>query len=376
MARRSNSLVDFSRQVVWPLGALILFLVLLHLSPLPLKHVFIVVFTAVLLAAAVSPAARFLSRYHIPRGVTILFGYVLAILILIGVIALIVPLIVAELTSLQVALPAYVFQAQDQLTRLSPGFATEISTADVVQSLKGSLSAVVSGLTDLAFSFFSISINVVIVLVMAYFMAAQENFARLAITRFVPVESRERVLRLMGRIGTRMGEWARAQLLLAIFFGLAFGAGLRLAGIRYAVTLAVIGAVLEVIPYVGGFITVAVAVLVTLTQRPVLVIFVLAWYFVVVEIEGHVIAPKLMNRVLGIHPLVVVLALFLGGESLGILGALLAVPIAIVLEVLLDEFYALDSGRRITVSSNQQEIAAAASERGAPDSAEERASVP
>lgn len=372
MPRRPNSLVDFSRQVVWPLGALILFLVLLHLSPLPLKHVFIVVFTAVLLAAAVSPAARFFARYHVPRGVTILCGYVVALLVLIGVIALIVPLILGELTSLQISLPIYAGEAQERLEHLAPGYANAISAADVVGSLKGELATVAAGLTDLAFSFFSISINVIIVLVMAYFMAAQENFALLAITRFVPVENRERVARLMGRTGTRLGEWARAQLLLAVFFGLAFGIGLRAAGVHYAVTLAVIGGVLEIIPYVGGFITVVIAVLVTLTQKPVLVIFVLAWYFIVVEVEGHVVAPKLMNRVLGIHPLVIVLALFLGAESLGILGALLAVPIAIVMEVLLDEFYALDSGRSITAPPRGTTEAPT---EGATEDAEEPASA-
>jgi predicted PurR-regulated permease PerM len=97
--------------------------------------------------------------------------------------------------------------------------------------------------------------------------------------------------------------------------------------------------VLEIIPYVGGFITVALAALIALTQHPILIIPMAIWYGVVVELEGHVLAPKLMEEALGIHPLVVVVALFIGGEGLGILGALLAVPIAIVFQVLIEEFY-------------------------------------
>lgn len=343
MPRRNEGLVGFSQRIVWPLGALTLILVLLHLSPLPLKHVFIVLFTSILIAAAVSPAARYFARYRIPRGVTILVVYVLALLVLAGVIALLVPVVVSEVTSLQASLPQYVQEVQGHIARAAPNQPTRLSADTLVSQLSGRLSALAVGLTDLAFSLISTSISIILILVMAFFMAAEENFARLVIGRFVPPTQRERVTRLMGRSGTRLGEWARAQLLLALFFGVVFGAGLRIAGVRYAITLALVGAVLEIIPYVGGFITVTLAVLIALTERPILVIFVLIWYAVVVELEGHVIAPKLMDRVLGIHPLVIVLALFLGGESLGILGALLAVPIAIVFQVLLDEFYAFSS---------------------------------
>src|SRR5262249_40061522 len=155
----------------------------------------------------------------------------------------------------------------------------------------------------------------ILILVIAFFLAAEENFATLTVTRFVPPAHRPRVARMLGKMGTRLGQWARAQLLLALFFGLAFAVGLRIIGVKYAVTLGVVGGVLEIIPYVGGFITVALAVLIAVTQDPARVIFVVVWYTIVVEVEGHVIAPKLMDRVLGIHPLVVVVALFLGGEA-------------------------------------------------------------
>lgn len=340
MEQRRGGLVAYSQRIVWPLGALILIILLLRLSPLPLEHVFIVLFLSILIAATVSPAAHYFSRYRIPRGVTILAVYVLALLILAGVVALLVPLVVSEVTSLQSSLPQYARQIQAEVARVAPDQASKLSAGNIVSQLSGRLSAFAGELTNIVFGLVSTSINVILVLVMAYFMAAEENFARLVITRFAPPEQRERVTYLMGRTGTRLGEWARAQLLLALFFGVAYGVGLRIAGVHYAVTLAVVGAVLEIIPYVGGFITVALAVLVALTQQPILVLVVLGWYAVVVELEGHVLAPKLMDRVLGIHPLVIIIALFLGGESLGILGALLAVPIAIVFQVLLDEFYA------------------------------------
>lgn len=337
--RRERGLVAFSQRAVWPLGALILVLTLLQLSPLPLKHVFTILFSAVLLSAAVAPPARALARRGVPRPLTILAIYLFVILLLVGVVALVVPLVVSEVDGLRAALPQYASELQRQVARVSPQQAHNFSTVSLVSQVSGKLTLVASKLTDIFFTLISTSIDVILILVMAFFMADEENFAKLVISRFVPPPQRPQVARVMGRIGTRLGQWARAQLLLALFFGVAFGVGLRLLGVHYAVTLGVIGGVLEVIPYVGGFITVVLAVLIALTQKPILVVGVLIWYTVVVELEGHVIAPKLMDRVLGIHPLVIVVSLFLGGEALGILGALLAVPIAIVFQVVLDEFY-------------------------------------
>ncbi len=338
-ARRESALVRASKRIVWPLGALLLLIELLRVSPLPLKHVFIVLFTAVLLAAAVAPAARFMTRYHLPRGVTIVGIYVVLVLVLTGVVALVVPLVLDELDSLRQTLPKYGSDLQSLVQRVAPDQASRLNTGSLVDQVSGRLGSFAGELTGIVRALISTSVSVILVLVMAFFLAAEEDFVALAIQRFVPPQERPRVNRLLGKIGTRLGQWARAQLLLALFFGFAFGAGLEILRVNYAVTLGVVGGVLEVIPYVGGFITVALAVLVALTQKPILVVFVVIWYAIVVEVEGHVIAPKLMDRVLGIHPLVIVVALFLGGEALGILGALLAVPIAIVIQVTLDEFY-------------------------------------
>jgi predicted PurR-regulated permease PerM len=340
-----NGLVAFSQRIVWPLGALILIILLFRLSPLPLKHAFIIIFTSILLAAAVAPPAKILARHRIPRGVTILLIYLFVLAVLAGVVALIVPLVVGEVDTFKTTFPQYVSQLQHFVQRVAPDQASHFSSSTITSQVESRLSSFAGELTSIVFRTVSIGIDVILILVIAFFMAADENFARRLITRFVPPRHRAEASRLMGRIGNEMGQWARAQILLALFFGTAFGVGLRVIGVPYALTLGVIGGVLEIIPYVGGFITLVLAGLVALTGGPIHVLFVIAWYTVVVELEGHVIGPKLMNRVLKIEPLVVVLAIFLGGESLGILGALLAVPIAIVFQVFLDEFYSFQDAR-------------------------------
>jgi predicted PurR-regulated permease PerM len=323
-----------------PLTIIVLVLVALRLLPLPLEQVFIVVFTAILLASAVAPLASALERYHIPRSLTVLLAYLAALLTLAGVIALIVPLVTDEFHLLRAQLPQYNAELRRLVERFAPGEADRLSNAALVSQALDKFGAYVTRAPGFALSVSSLVVRVVIVLVMAYFMAVEEDFTGRVIRRFTPPRYRPRVQRILSSIGNQLGEWARAQLLLAIFFGFAFGAGLRIVGVPYSVTLGVIGGVLEIIPYVGGFITLVLALLVAATNGIFQVVFALVWYTIVVQVEAHIVAPYLMGRAVGLHPLVVVVALFVGAEALGIFGALLAVPIAVVLQVLLDEFYA------------------------------------
>jgi predicted PurR-regulated permease PerM len=328
--------------------------------PLPIEHVFVVIFTAILLAAAVSPAADAMQRYHVPRGVTVLLMYLIGILVLIGVVALIVPLVSGEVDALRERLPKYNEDLRRVVERFAPNQADRFRSDNYVDQIFERLSGYLGRAPGVAASLSSLIVRVIIILVMSYFMAVEADFAERVVARFTPPRHRQRVDRLLSTIGNRLGHWARAQLLLAIYFGVAFGAGLRVAGVPYAVTLGVIGGVIEIIPYIGGFITVVLAILIAATKSPLLVVWVGVWYTVVVQTQAHVLAPVLMGRAVGMHPLVIVIALFVGVEALGFYGALLAVPIAVVLQTLLDEFYVFapteettGQGPALTSSSTQ-----------------------
>jgi predicted PurR-regulated permease PerM len=336
-----GGLVAASQRVVWVLGAVIAIIVLFRLSPLPLEHAFVIFFVSILLAAAVAPAASLVGRYHVPRALTILIIYLLALGVLAGAGLLLVPLISSEIRGFEQSLPTYVAHLQTLVARIDPNLAGRLSAGSIAGQATGALTSAATEIKNITIAIVQFAIDIVLILVMAFFMANEEDFAVHVVTRFIPERARPRANRILSRMGEQLGGWVRAQLLLATYFGVAFGIGLWLLGINYAATLGVVGGILEIIPYVGGFVTMVLAVLVALTRDPLHALFALGWYAVVAEIEGQIVHPTLMNRFVHLHPLVVVVALFLGGESLGIVGALLAVPIAVVIQVLLDEFYAL-----------------------------------
>ncbi len=306
-------------------------------------HIFVVLFVAVLLATSVSTAANRLERYRIKRGPAILIVYVLVLLILAGVVALLVPLIANEVQTLRANIPDYERRLNGLLARLPRRNGQPLQVNDFFGAIGSAASGAVGEVGRGVRAFGSTLVTLLLIFVMAFFLAVDVRFAERIVRRFMPPAARERTLGIMGRIGTSLGFWVRAQLLLALFFGVAFGIGMLILRVPYAFTLGVLGAVLEIIPYVGGVVTIILAVLVALTTGKLwLVIAVVVWYTIVVNVEAHVVAPKLVGEIVGLHPLVVVLALFLGAEVLGILGALLAVPIAVIVQTLLDEFWRFD----------------------------------
>ncbi len=310
-------------------------------------RILVVLFLAVLVAAAASTVANRLARYHVPRAVAILLTYLALLAILAGLIGLIVPLLSGEFVLLRDNFPRYEDQANALLARLPGRGGAPPRVNDLVAPLTAyaqtAAGDVGRGVRDVG----ALLVTGLLILVFAFFLAVDERFAQRLVARFFPPAARPRTERLMGRLGTSLGAWVRAQLLVGLFFGATFGVGLAVLQVPYAATIGTVGAVLEIIPYVGGIVTIALALLMAATTGKLWLLgAVLVWYLVVTNVEAHVVYPKLVGEIVGLQPLVVVLALFVGAEALGIVGALLAIPVAVVLQTLLDEFYTFqDSGR-------------------------------
>jgi predicted PurR-regulated permease PerM len=199
-------------------------------------------------------------------------------------------------------------------------------------------------------------VSALLVLVVGFFLSADANFAPRFISRFFTPRVRPQVDAISREVAGRLGHWVRAQILVGVFFGTAFGIGLALLGVPFALSLGVAGAVLELIPYVGGATVTAIAMLVALTISPWRALAVLVLEIVVANVESHVLYPKVVGNAVGLHPLSIILALFIGAEAKGILGALLAVPVAVVLQVLFDRFYRFEDTGTIILSERSDPI--------------------
>lgn len=147
----------------------------------------------------------------------------------------------------------------------------------------------------------------------------------------------ERVRKLITNIQEKLGSWFRGQLFLsAVIGGLSF-IGLTILDIPYAIPLALMAGIMEVVPVIGPIISSFPAILVALTISPILGLIVGVMYFVIQQLENHLIVPQVMKKAVGLNPLVVILTIAVGSRLLGFAGALLAVPIAVVIQILVTE---------------------------------------
>lgn len=300
-----------------------------------------ILFLAMLLAVAITPLVERLAAF-MPRALAILIVYIALIAIVAAAVGLLVPVLINEGQRLTKDLPRLTQNILNLPNRLIPYF-PQIGDTNLFSDLGTKVSALAGGvgafLLALSATLTTLLIDGFVMLVTAFFLTNDAQFAPRFLARFFPPRYRATAAELAREMGGRLGHWVRAQLLVGLCFGAMFGLGLMLMGVPYAFSLGVAGAILELIPYVGGAIVTIIAMLVALTISPLLALGVLGLELVVANIESHVIYPKLVGDLVGLHPLVIIIALFIGAEAKGVLGALLAVPVAVVLQVLFERFY-------------------------------------
>jgi predicted PurR-regulated permease PerM len=182
-------------------------------------------------------------------------------------------------------------------------------------------------------------ITIITIVVLSVYLVAQEEGVKHFVKAVTPLKYRPYIVSLVDRLQEKMGEWLRGQLILMLFVGGLTYLGLWLMGVNYALILAIVAGLLEVIPIIGIPIAIIPALLISFTQNPVLALFVLILYIVIQQVENHILVPKVMQKAVGLNPVFVIIALLVGYKLGGILGVLISVPAATAISVFIKDFY-------------------------------------
>lgn len=298
------------------------FLILLWVIFL-IRDIILLLFVALILMSALSPLVSILTRRKIPKSLAILIIFILVISLLV--------------TVLTVGFTPLITQTSSLSQRLAEVTGNLLRIGNVDQSvIQQELSGLSRGIIDFTLNVFESIISFVSVIVITFYLLLdRERLEDRIVTLFAG--HREKARRLIGRTEEKLGAWLRGQLILSATIGILVYAGLAILGIEYALPLAIIAGLLEVVPIIGPIIAAAPAVLVALTTSPLLAALVAGMYLAIQQVEGHVIVPQVMKRAVGLNPLLVILTISIGGRLLGIGGALLAVPIAVVIQIAVEE---------------------------------------
>lgn len=298
-----------------------------------LLDVLLILAVGALLAAAMQPPVTWLARRGVPRGLGVLLLY-LVLLTLLGLSAYaLAPVVVSQVG--QVATGSW--RSGDWLEQLIARWQVTAGRYPELAPLLewplqwgAELAAWLAGLGRWAVSLSHLLLGGLLTLVVAYFMAADPDPPRRALLSLLPAPYRRRAYHLSGHLVRQVGRWAWSQGLLGLYIAVAFGLGLAVLGVPYAPLLALAGGLLEVIPLLGGTVTTLAAVLVSLPHSWTMALGAVVWYAVVNLVENYVLIPRLYQRTMRLHPLLVLAAFLVGGRLLGLMGVLLAVPLAAI----------------------------------------------
>jgi len=309
--------------------------------------VLLLVYMSGLLAIGFSPIVRLIERQTVlpigskrfPRWLAILILYVVILGTLTGIGFMIFPPLVHQAQQLWTSLPDTFDRAQDFL--IKKGVLQEHLTlreavkrapggggGEAVGTVFGAVAGVVGGIFGL-----------ITILILTFYVLVEADSLRNTMLWLFPARDRARVAAASRDITVKVSAWLAGQLLLGGIIGATSALGLWLLGVPFFYVLALISGIGEMIPVIGPILSaipaVAVAATVSLNKALLVIIF----FIVQQQFENHVLVPKVMQRQVGVSPVTVIVALLIGGKLLGILGAILAVPTAAILQVLMTELF-------------------------------------
>ncbi len=281
---------------------------------------------AVIIAAALGPIITVFQRWHIPRALTVTLVYVAFFAILSLLVSFIVPSLTAQLNAFAERLTQQTVFAPD--SALGMIFGTNLGSANVLSQIHTIFSGSFGDVFSRTASVFSVLVAVLATLSMAFYMSLQKDGIKHFLVSLTPQQHQAYVISLAQRIQENFGRWMAGQVVTMVFVGVFYYIILALLGVPYALVLAVLGGLLEIVPYLGPVLSVIPAAMLGFSVSPMVGFGVLAGYMLVNLVENHILIPQIMNKAVGLNPVAVILALLVGAKIAGLIGVIIAVPLA------------------------------------------------
>lgn len=290
-----------------------------------IRDILFLVFIAFILMTALRPLVDWLAWAKVPR--------VLAIILIYGIVfgffgvslAGTVPTLVIQSTKFVQELPVF-------LEKVMPYWNID------ARSISQQIAPISENILKLTVGIFSNILTTLTVLVFTFYFLLERKKLEGVLKSTMGEDAAERVIVALKDVESRLGAWVNGQILLMALVGVSVYFGLTLLHVDFALPLAIIAGVLEIVPMIGPIVSAVPAVLVALTMSPFLALSVVALYFIVQQVENNILVPLILKKSVGLSPIVTIFSLMVGGRLAGIVGAVLAVPVVLVLQVVLHAF--------------------------------------
>ena len=319
-----------------------------------LRDLIVVLLASVVIASAAEPFTRSLMRWRLPRLLAVVLIYVVAIFGISASLYFFIPPLFIELSNLASTLPSSfdsfnLFDPNlDPLSAITGGLVSSISLKEIITEIQRAIVSESGGLFTATGTLFGGAASFVLIIVLSFYLSVQEDGVGDFLRLVTPVSHEKYVTGLWARSREKIGQWMKGQLLLGLIIGILVYLGLSLLGVKYALVLAVLAAVMELIPFFGPVISAVPAVLLGFSDSLVLGLLVLGFYIVVQQIENHILVPLVLGKTIGLNPVVVIIALLVGAQLAGIPGMILSVPVSTVIVEIFEDMAREKRSRKVT----------------------------
>lgn len=293
-----------------------------------IRDIILGLFVALLIMAILNPLVTRLTKFRVPRALSIFLSYVLVFGVFGVAIASIVTPLVNETAGFVNNLPKYL----ENIGLVS--FLGEQTMRDLLTQMV----SIPGQVFKVGISVFSNLVLTLGSLVFAFYLLLARNKLNDQLSGFFGEEKSNYFGKVIDKLEMRLGSWARGELILMFVIGLATFIGLKLLGIPYALPLAILAGILEIIPSLGPVIAAIPSIIVGLGISPVVGLAAAALALLVQQLENYLLVPKIMEKSVGVSPIATLLSLAIGAKIAGIVGIMISVPILITLQVLLKEY--------------------------------------
>ncbi|MBM5789997.1 AI-2E family transporter [Candidatus Parcubacteria bacterium] len=294
---------------------------------------------AIMLASVIDPLADWLGQRRIPRGLSVLIVYTFLLATASVIVVVLIPILIQQSGALIANLSANSANLVESFVQFKERHQFLENLTSGLASFQESLTASASSVFTTVKGFFGTLAALIIVLVLSFFMVVEEDSMRRYFKTLAPEEYQPYLNQLLKKMQDRIGAWLRGQLILGLVVGFAVYIGLKLLGVPYALLLALMAGLFEIVPYVGPVLSLVPAAIIGFAQSVVLGLAVVVLYLLVQQIENNVLVPKIMQKVTGLNPILSIAALLVGVKVGGVVGAILAIPLATMLAVIVEDTF-------------------------------------
>lgn len=326
-----------------------------------LRSVLLVVLTAVVIASSIEPFTLWLQKFRIPRLIAVISIYAVLSVFFVGVFYFFVPSLLSDTANFLRAVPKFLESIPSPVS-IEPD--SVLQGAELAQTLSqgiinttqpSSLTAVFTDFAQILGSFaqgfwdnisvvFGGIIQFMLIVVLSFYLAVQEDGVAAFLRVVTPERHEDYVINLWKRAQKKIGYWMQGQIFLAVLVGVLVYLGLMIAGIKNALFLAALAAIFETIPLFGPILAAIPAIAVAYASGTAISavgitsgLLVAGGYLIIQQFENHLFYPWVVKKIVGVPPMIVILALIVGAQLGGFLGLLISVPVAATLMEFLDD---------------------------------------